>query len=69
MDSAPLCLVWVARADDHTNVVSRVYRSFDLPKMLNLAYRLASERNLIVSVLSADPFIEEMHTMVPAKSG
>ena len=65
MDSAPLCLVWIARADDHRKVASRVYSSYNLPKMLKLANRLAAERNLTVSVLSADPVVEEIHTMEP----
>lgn len=64
-DPDPLCLVWIGQAGDHRKMESRLYSSYDLPRMLKLANRLAAERALTVQVLSADPVIDSIHEMNP----
>jgi len=61
-DFAPLCFVWIGFDQDHTIIVSRVYKSYNLPKMLSLARKMALERNLPLTVLAVDPMIEEIYT-------
>ena len=63
--SDPLCQVWIGQANDHTQVFSKVYRSYNLPKMLKLANKLARERNIPMTALSVDPWIEEIYTQDP----
>jgi hypothetical protein len=50
----PLCLVWIAAESDHEKVTSKVYRSHDFVEMLNLAYKMANERGMKLTVLSTN---------------
>jgi len=50
----PLCLVWVAIEGQYDKVRSKVYRSYDFLQMMNLARKIATERNLKLAVLSTD---------------
>jgi hypothetical protein len=50
----PLCLVWVAVEGQYDKVRSKVYRSYDYVQMLNLAHKIAKERNLKLAVISTD---------------
>ena len=50
----PLCLVWVAVEGQHDKVRSKVYRSYDFVHMMNLARRMAMERNLKLAVISTN---------------
>jgi len=61
-DFAPLCFVWIGFDHDHTIAVSRVYKSYNLPKMLSLARKMAQDRNLPLTVLSVDPVIDEIYS-------
>lgn len=69
MDPAPLCQVWIGQADDHTRVFGKVYRSFNLPRMLVLAHQLALERGIPMTALSVDPCLEEIYTRNPMPGG
>jgi hypothetical protein len=61
-DFSPLCLVWIGNELDHTIVTGKVYRSYDLPKMLCLAYKISKERNFSITVLSVDPEIVKVYS-------
>jgi len=50
----PLCLVWIAEDEDLQKVTSKVYRSHNFVDMLNLAYKMADERGLTLTVLSTN---------------
>lgn len=51
---SPLCLVWIAVEGQYDQVRSKVYRSHNYVRMLNLAYRLSEERNLPLAVISTN---------------
>ena len=68
-DPDPLCQVWIGHADDHTEVFSKVYRSFDQAKMICLASQISRERKIPMPSLSADPWIEEIYTRQPEPGG
>ena len=50
----PLCLVWIAQEGKYENVTSKVYRSHNFAEMLSLAYKMAGERGLTLTVLSTN---------------
>ena len=61
-DSYPLCQVWIGDESDHIKTVGRVYKSFNLPKMLRLAYCIARDRNLPLTALSVDTEVVEVYS-------
>jgi len=50
----PLCLVWIAEAENYRKVTSKVYRSHNFVEMLNLAHQMADERGMKLTVLSTN---------------
>ena len=61
-DFAPLCLVWIGLDDDHTVTSGKIYQSYNFPKMLSLAHKIAQTYNLPLTVLSSDPVIEVIYS-------
>jgi hypothetical protein len=51
---APLCLVWIAEEGYYQKVTSKVYRSHNFVEMLTLAYKMADERGIKLTVLSTN---------------
>ena len=50
----PLCLVWMAVEGHYDKVTSKVYRSHNFVEMLHLAYKMADERGMKLTVLSTN---------------
>ena len=50
----PLCLVWIAFEGQYDQVKSKVYRSHNFVEMLTLAYKMADERGMKLTVLSTN---------------
>jgi hypothetical protein len=61
-DSEPLCLVWIGLETNYNITASRVYKSYNLPKMLSLARQMAQDRNLPLTVLSVDTEVVEVYS-------
>lgn len=61
-DSSPLCQVWIGDESDHAKTFGRVYKSYNLPKMLRLAFRIANDRGFPLTALSVDIKVVEVYS-------